>query len=328
MPALTATVEGSDPLLARFRDGDWIVEVGSEAADHPWQDELADVWLIVPLGHAGRLLGFVLVAKSRSGFKLDREVFDLLRIVGREAAGFLAEQRATQRVLEAEQLRDYGRRFSFVAHDIKNVSNQLSLLLANAECYLADPEFQRDLLTTLRASVQKIGILLSRLQAPEDDASRIVLAPAERLEAIAAAYRRTRQANIVLETDGRDGHGAVAVEALEAAVRHLLDNALEASTSDAPVRILLRHEGRHAQIDIIDRGPGMTPEFIRDKLFRPFGTSKPQGSGIGVFQARELLQEAGGDLVVFSRPGMGTTMRLVLPLVGEPVQRAAASLVA
>ncbi len=47
-----------------------------------------------------------------------------------------------------------------------------------------------------------------------------------------------------------------------------------------------------------------------------------------MFQARELLQEAGGDLVVFSRPGMGTTMRLVLPLVGEPVQRAAASLVA
>jgi signal transduction histidine kinase len=49
-------------------------------------------------------------------------------------------------------------------------------------------------------------------------------------------------------------------------------------------------------------------------LFRPLGTTKPEGSGIGTWQARELLREAGGDLTVLSRPGVGTTMRLTLPI--------------
>jgi signal transduction histidine kinase len=59
----------------------------------------------------------------------------------------------------------------------------------------------------------------------------------------------------------------------------------------------------------------MTPEFIRDQLFRPFETSKIGGSGIGAFQARELLRDIGGDLLVTSAPGRGTTMRLLLPLI-------------
>ena len=84
---------------------------------------------------------------------------------------------------------------------------------------------------------------------------------------------------------------------------------------EAGVRIALRHEARRAQIDIVDAGPGMTPEFVRDDLFRPFRTSKPEGSGIGAYQARELVRGAGGDLLVLSRPGAGTTMRLLLPLV-------------
>jgi putative PEP-CTERM system histidine kinase len=323
MPAVTATVAASDPLLAQFRDGSWIVEAAREVADFPWQNDLTNVWLVVPLGHAGRLLGFILVAKSRSGFKLDHEVFDLLRIVGREGASFIAEQRAMQALLQAQQLRDYGRRFAFVAHDIKNVSNQLSLLLANAEHYLGDPEFQRDMLATLRASVQKIGTLLARLQAPESGISHTMISPAEQLEAIVTAYRRTRHAIIVLESDSHAGSVVIDAEAFEAAVRHLLDNAIEASAPGQPVQIRLQHEGRHVQIDIIDSGPGMAPEFIRDELFRPFGSSKPAGFGIGAFQARELLQEVGGDLVALSQSGLGTTMRLLLPLVGESVQQAA-----
>ena len=67
-------------------------------------------------------------------------------------------------------------------------------------------------------------------------------------------------------------------------------------------------------LDITDHGPGMTPEFIRDELFRPFGTAKPDGTGIGAWQAREILREAGGDLVVLSHLGAGTTMRVTLPL--------------
>ncbi len=95
----------------------------------------------------------------------------------------------------------------------------------------------------------------------------------------------------------------------------MLNNAIEAGGAAAPVIVRMRHEPLSLVIDIVDQGPGMTPEFIRDALFQPFASTKGGGHGIGAYQARQLLREAGGDLLVLSRPGAGTTMRLLLPAV-------------
>jgi signal transduction histidine kinase len=112
---------------------------------------------------------------------------------------------------------------------------------------------------------------------------------------------------------GPVGLAAIAPEPFDAAVGHLVNNAAEASRPGEAVRIALRAEAGRVVVEIADAGRGMTPEFIRDELFRPLSTSKPGGSGIGAWQARELLRDAGGDLIVESRPGAGTTMRLILP---------------
>ena len=341
MPAAPAPVMADHPLIARFRDGGWVVPLAAGG-----EPGLPAAWLAVPLAHGDRLAGFVLAAPPRAAFKLEREVFDLLRILGRQTATYVAEQRATERLLQARQLHEYGKRFAFVAHDIKNVSSQLSLLLSNAETYLDNPDFQRDMLATIRASVDKIGALIKRLQVPQDTASRAVIMPAARLEAIVAGIRRGAGASVSLETDGRDVGVAMSAAAFDAIITHLLDNALQATESamDAartarhasrratrsggadpawradeapPVRLVLRHERRRAVIEIIDGGCGMTPEFVRDELFRPFRTSKADGSGIGAFQARDLLREAGGDLIVESALDRGTAMRILLPLVED-----------
>ena len=82
-------------LVPEFGDGDRIVELDENrrgASD--WFADLPRIWLAVPLNHLGDLLGFVVLARSRAPFKLDREVFDLLRVVGREVASRVAEQRA------------------------------------------------------------------------------------------------------------------------------------------------------------------------------------------------------------------------------------------
>jgi signal transduction histidine kinase len=78
-------------------------------------------------------------------------------------------------------------------------------------------------------------------------------------------------------------------------------------------------------VDIIDHGTGMPPEFVRDDLFRPLRTTKDNGHGIGAYQARELVRDAGGDLLVISRPKTGTTMRLILPSVRSDVAEPAAA---
>ncbi len=324
MPAVTLPMPPGHVFLPEFRDGDWIIELDKIPPVAEWVGELARTWLAVPLNHQGSLIGFVVVARSRAQFKLDREVFDLLRIIGREVASRVAEQLVAQVLSQTQQLREYSQRFAFVIHDIKNVSGQLSMLLTNAEIHADNPEFQRDMLATVRASVSKITRLLTRLQADRQERSHALITPVQRLKDITETTGQARRTPIELSDDGDSAGVAMDPEAFDAVVQHLLNNALEASGSQSTVRVMIRHEALSVVVDIIDEGPGMTPEFIRDELFRPFATTKGGGHGIGAYQARELLREAGGDLLVLSRMPGGTTMRLLLPSVRLAVADASA----
>ncbi len=197
------------------------------------------------------------------------------------------------------------------------------MLLTNAEIHADNPEFQRDMLATVRASVGKITRLLTRLQADRQERSHALIRPLQRLQAIVEGTGRIAGTAVALSDDGGKAGVAIDPEAFDAVVQHLLNNAIEASGGAGPVRVVLRHEALSVVVDIVDDGPGMTPEFIRDELFRPFATTKGGGHGIGAYQARELLREAGGDLLVLSRRPGGTTMRLLLPSVRLAVADAA-----
>jgi signal transduction histidine kinase len=77
-------------------------------------------------------------------------------------------------------------------------------------------------------------------------------------------------------------------------------------------------------IEVIDDGPGMSAEFIRNDLFRPFRSTKGKGFGIGAFQCRAYARELGGRLDVESVPGAGTTIRVILPeSANSPTMRTA-----
>ncbi len=68
-------------------------------------------------------------------------------------------------------------------------------------------------------------------------------------------------------------------------------------------------------ISVSDTGSGMTPQFIRDRLFRPFDSTKGvQGMGIGAYQVREFARKLGGDIEVRSEVGYGTTVTMSIPL--------------
>ncbi|HEX4171248.1 MAG TPA: XrtA/PEP-CTERM system histidine kinase PrsK, partial [Acetobacteraceae bacterium] len=315
MPAATAAIPPSHALVAEFRNGDWIVELDKVPPVGEWAGEFKQTWLAVPLNHQGNLIGFVVLARSRARFKLDREVFDLLRIIGREVASRIAEQLAAQVLAQTQKLREYSQRFAFVIHDVKNVSGQLSMLLANAEVHADNPEFQRDMLATVRASTEKINRLMLRLRAGRQEHNRALIHPSQRLREITDTTRQLHHCPIQLSEDGGSAGIAIDPESFDAVVRHLLNNAIESSDRTDAVCVNLRHETLSVVVDILDEGPGMTPEFIRDKRFQPFATTKGGGHGIGAYQARQLLREAGGDLLVLSRQPRGTTMRLLLPSV-------------
>jgi putative PEP-CTERM system histidine kinase len=261
------------------------------------------------------LIGFVVLVQPRATVELDRETFDLLRIVARQAATHLAEQRYAQALSEAQDLRDYGKRFAFVVHDMKNVAGQLKMVVQNARSHEDDPEFHRDVLATVRSAFNRMNELLEKLrpgQLPRNDG---LVLPIEIINEEVFALRLSRGADIDVENENDGRTAAVAMDraALRSVIRHLCENAIEAC--DGKVQVRVRQGPLRVQIEVADQGDGMTAEFIRDNLFQPFGSTKDNGFGIGAYQARELVRAVGGDLLVVSRPGCGTMMRILLPCV-------------
>ncbi len=269
-------------------------------------------WTGVPLIHEDRMVGFVILAAPEYRRALDWEDFDLLRTAGRQAASTLAEAHGQRALSNAQRFEDFNRRFAFILHDIKNLVSQLSLVSRNAERHADNPEFQADMVATLKSSVGKMNDLLARI-APQGEARALEPAAVElrpMLAQIIAARRGERDVRL-----SGDAGGAVMADgaALEQAVGHLLQNALDASPPDQPVIVRADHAGDEVAITIIDQGEGMDSEFIRNRLFAPFASTKQGGFGIGAFEARSLVIAMGGRLSVDSQPGHGSSFTIHLP---------------
>jgi signal transduction histidine kinase len=95
---------------------------------------------------------------------------------------------------------------------------------------------------------------------------------------------------------------------------HLVQNAIDASPAGAPVRIMLSRRGGEAAIEVVDRGAGMSADFVRTRLFQPFASTKESGFGVGAFEAKSLIAAMGGRIEVESREGAGSRFTLLLPL--------------
>ncbi len=286
-----------------------------------WAIEDASVWLAIPLVHREQLTGILLLRRSLAPRDLNWEDYDLLRTLGRQGASYLAEAETQARLDEARSFDDYNRRFAFVMHDVKNLVSQLALVARNAERHADKPEFRADMVATLNSSVAKMSDLL-KLMSRETGRSAAGSPPpaapagtadlARILSVVAAAARRQHSA---LELDGADQPLPVPGDParLEALFTHLVQNAIDASAPDAPIRLAIARTGPEVEVSVADSGHGMSAAFIRDELFRPFRSTKEGGFGIGAYEAREIARTHGGRLEVESRPGEGSCFTVTLP---------------
>jgi putative PEP-CTERM system histidine kinase len=278
-----------------------------------WLCEADDAWALVPLIHFDRLVGTIVLARPRIERRLDWEDFDLLRVVGQQLASYLAEASGQQALMEASRFDEFNRRMAFVMHDIKNLASQMSLLAANAQKHADKPEFRADMLITLRNSSEKLTALLARL-------GRYGPGQVQRIEALdlnLVAQRvcdRFRSVHPVLVTRAEKVRALANAEGLEQALVHIVQNAIDASKSSEPIYLDVTSSGLKGQIDVIDAGCGMSPEFVHGGLFKPFVSSKQDGFGIGAFEAREMIKAMGGRLRVESREGVGSRFTITLPV--------------
>ena len=315
--------DGAETLLAHIEQSGYVIDFasirdgrlveGRESIPMPsWLANLDNAWAGIPLSHEGRLAGLVILQHPAIRRRLDWEDFVVFRTACIQAASYFAEARSLQALADAQRFDEFNRRFAFILHDIKNLVSQLSLVTRNAERHADNPEFRADMIATLQSSVRKMNDLLARLSpgaARESDPPRAVeMQPI--LEAIAAAKQRRHPVRAIAES----GLAAMADPAgLEQALSHLVQNAIDASDPGIPVLLRAFESGGDVAVEVIDRGAGMSADFVRTRLFQPFASTKEQGFGVGAHEARSLITAMGGRLEVESGLGNGTRFTLFLP---------------
>ncbi len=318
-------VEALDSLFCLFLEKkEWVIDIeefdrlpesyGGLPALPEWLLAIPAARYVVPLVLHDRLIGWVLLSSSRANLQLNWEVNDLLKTAGRQAAGYLAQLEAAEALLVARQFESFNRMSAFVIHDLKNVVAQLSLLLANAARHKNNPAFQEDMLETIGHAIDKMNRLLMQLRkgaqpidAPQGVALDVILARV--LEAKELAMPRP-----VLGECEKDLLVHADSDRLERVVGHLVQNAVDACSSSGHVTLALSRTGGAAEIRVVDDGVGMSEQFIRERLFRPFESTKNMGMGIGTYESREYVRQLGGEILVESREGVGTSFVVRLPL--------------
>ncbi len=317
-----ADISFDDPLVEFIEKGHWLIDLG-EYRENPdlydnmqladWLVRSATAWLIVPLVTRQQVVGLVLLDKPDGKLKLNYEDRDLLKTVGHHIAVQLAQQQADSMLAEAQQFEAYNRLTAFLMHDLNNLIAQQSMIVKNAARHKRNPEFIDDSMQTIANSVARMKRVMSQIER-RDDKPKLTKTVLKFL--ISSAVDRcagrlpepeidTSQSDIELEVD-RDRFVMV--------LTHLIRNAQDATPATGSVRVSAVCTEGHIKLTVADTGSGMTPEFIRDRLFRPFDSTKgSQGMGIGVYQAREFALNLGGDLRVRSVPGEGTTFVMTIP---------------
>jgi len=282
-----------------------------------WILDDPQTWVGVPLVHRDKAVGLVLLAAPDYRRPLDWEDFDLLRTAGRQAASSLAEAQGQRALAKAQRFEEFNRRFAFILHDIKNLVSQLSLLTRNAERHADNADFRTDMIATLKASIGKMNDLLARL-SPQAGSRPAHAEPQPLREIVASAIAGHRQQHEV-RLRGDCSHWAnVDAAALEQALGHLIQNAIDASPLREPVTVRVARTDDEVTIAVSDKGCGMDAEFVRSQLFQPFASTKVSGFGIGAFEAQTLVTAMGGRISVESRPGEGSQFTIHLAAAEAP----------
>ncbi len=224
------------------------------------------------------------------------------------------------REAEARQFQSFLRLSATITHDLKNAIQSLSLLVGNLEAHFDDPEFRAHAVQGLTRSTETLTGLIARLSEPMRSLSGEMprpqptdLVPMLRQLIRATAEQDSRhQVNLelpdklIVEVDA---------ERVEKVFENLLINALQAMDKAAgTLSITAVSDAKNCTISITDTGVGMTEEYLKEKLFRAFATTKPLGIGLGLYTCREVIRAHGGSIQAESVKGSGTTFRVMLPL--------------
>jgi signal transduction histidine kinase len=221
---------------------------------------------------------------------------------------------------EQKQFESFARLSSVLTHDLKNQILSLSLLVNNMERKFDREGFKEDAMRTLSDSVNNLQNLVAKLSDPRtptkrfrerSNLSHLVDRVVQRTAAQASGKYNVSSdltPEIFIFVDGK---------AVERVIENLVINALEAMPDGGALRVATWRENGSAFVAVADTGKGMTEEFMRERLFHPFATTKKKGIGLGLYSCRDIIEQHGGRIDVASRINVGTEFKVILPLKAE-----------
>ena len=270
--------------------------------------------ICVPLCAGNHCTGVVILADRVGGTPYTAEELDLLKCMSDQIAVGLMNLRLTDEIARGKGLEAFQAMSAFFVHDLKNAASTLSLTLQNLPVHFNDPLFRQDVLRGIGETADRINAVIGRLTALRhfelnlgevdlnsvvDDALRALNGTAN----IKVTKRLVLQPKLRLD---RDQFGSV--------ITNLLLNARDAVGPKGEIRIETTQNDNWAVVSISDNGCGMSQAFLKSSLFRPFHSTKKKGLGIGMFQSKMIVEAHRGQITVDSKPAVGTTFRLMLPL--------------
>jgi putative PEP-CTERM system histidine kinase len=305
-----------DPVMRQLGQKDWILNLRDDPPE--LQGSLLetipepDLFLIIPLFFDDELAGFILLGEQINPDELlNFEDYDMLRMLARQSITTIQGLRLADQLVVARELAAVGKVSTFVLHDLKNQVSGLSLLMDNAAEHIDNPEFQQDMLETIGNTVSNMKSLIARLKGLKDK-PQLAVASVSLGKIIADAVGTVGG---VIHIDGKpEVSVAVDEEEIYKVLVNLLVNAREASTDGSPVAVIYGADLARGWVKVKDSGCGMSAEFVRNNLFKPFETTKKHGFGIGLYQCQQIIAAHDGEILVDSREGEGTEFTLRLPL--------------
>ncbi len=311
-----------DSLAGFVTTSSWIIDVEEFRQDPSlylgltlpsWLTAMEGAWLIIPLDFNEKLCGFAIIRHSETHKSLNWEDRDLLKTAGLQAASHLAQYQTDQALLQTRQFDAFNRLSAYIVHDLKNILAQQSLIVANAEKHKHKPAFVDDVILTIDNSVARMTGLMEQMKSGLRGSKPTDIDLVQLLKKVIRQHH-TLQPIPELEVGAQVPSIFADLEQLSTVFSHIIQNAQEATATDSRIVVRLIEGIKQVVIEITDEGCGMNEEFIHNRLFKPFDSTKGlTGMGIGAFESREYIRTLGGDITVKSTPGKGSLFRITIP---------------
>jgi PAS domain S-box-containing protein len=232
------------------------------------------------------------------------------------------DRRQAETTIESERLNAIMLLAAGVAHEIGNPLNSLTIHLQLMEREVRDlPESKsgelRDLLNVARDEVARLDQIINQfLGAIRPSEPLLETVPAAQLleDSVRMLRKEAEDRSVWIEIDCPDNFPPLHVDKgqMRQALFNLVKNAMQAMTAGGLIKVTAMERENHLTIAVRDTGSGIEPDVLGG-IFEPFTTTKKTGTGLGLMIVQRILRDHGGHIEIDTRPGLGTTVTLVLP---------------